>query len=179
MTSVFGGRGAAGSAAAARLALAGHRVLLLEAAGTPTCSPRFPERRWPSARADWQYPTIPNNVSCLSSPGRQCRFSRGKCLGGSSSINYMMYVRGNRRDYDDLRVPGWAWTDDLEPYFLRYEGLQSPDRLPRYSAPYHNTSGTMKIDFFGESGNSWHSKIKEGFQFLNIPMNMTSMPSRR
>ncbi|XP_047991407.1 ecdysone oxidase-like [Leguminivora glycinivorella] len=93
-----------------------------------------------------------------------------KCLGGSTSINYMMYTRGNRRDYDDLAIDGWAW-EDLEPYFLKYEGLQDLDKLPPTSIPYHNTNGTMKVEFFGDSGNSWHSRIVQGFKTLNVPLN--------
>lgn len=118
---------------------------------------------------DWQYKTIPNNKSCLASVGRQCRFSRGKCLGGSTSINYMMYLRGNRDDYE-LGVPGWTWRE-LKPYFLRYEGLLDLDRLPSSSRPYHNTTGTMQLELFDDPENEWHSKIVQGLNSLGVPFN--------
>lgn len=119
---------------------------------------------------DWQYKTNPNNISCLSSEGQQCRFSRGKCLGGSTSINYMLYTRGNRRDFDDITVPGWTW-DDLKPYFLKYEGLQDLDLLPTSSIPYHNTTGTMRVGFFDNSQNPWHSRLIKSFKSLGFPEN--------
>lgn len=120
------------------------------------------------SKDDWQYPTLPNGVSCLSSEDKYCRFSRGRALGGSTSINYMLYVRGNRADYNYSDIPGWSW-EDLRPYFLRYEGLQA--RLPPSSAPYHNTTGTMKIEFFEDPENKWHLRIVNGFQELNLPFN--------
>lgn len=119
---------------------------------------------------DWQYTTVSNNESCLSYQGEQCRFARGKCLGGSTSINYMLYTRGNPRDYDDICVPGWSW-DDLRPYFLKYEGLQDLNLLPPSSKPYHNTTGTMRIGYFAASGNPWHSRIKKAFRSLGFPKN--------
>ncbi|KOB77147.1 Uncharacterized protein OBRU01_04522 [Operophtera brumata] len=119
---------------------------------------------------DWQYDTLPNNVSCLSSVGQQCRFSRGKCLGGSTSINYMLYTRGNRQDYDDYNIPGWTWQD-LEPYFLRYEGLQILDQLPASSNHYHNSSGIMKIEFFDDPENPWQEIISQGFKTLGFQFN--------
>ncbi|XP_061716605.1 ecdysone oxidase-like [Cydia pomonella] len=166
------GAGGGGAPAAARLALAGAYVLLVDAGGDPSLFTKIPGMAVMllGSENDWAYPTISNNVSCLSSQQQQCRFSRGKCLGGSTSINYMMYTRGNRRDYDDLGMKGWSWQD-LKPYFLKYEGLQDLDKLPLTSIPYHNTNGTMKIEFFGNSGNSWHSRIAQGFQALNVPFN--------
>lgn len=119
---------------------------------------------------DWAYPTLPNNQSCLSSLGEQCRFSRGFCLGGSTSINYMLYIRGNHRDFDDWDIPSWTW-DDLKPYFLKYEGLQDLDKLPTSSIPYHNTSGILKVEFFGDSGNSWHKRLFSGLEDLGFPYN--------
>ncbi|KOB74675.1 Uncharacterized protein OBRU01_09166 [Operophtera brumata] len=119
---------------------------------------------------DWQYATLPNNVSCLSSLDQQCRFSRGKCLGGSTSINYMLYTRGNRQDYDDYNIPGWTWQD-LEPYFLRYEGLQILDQLPASSKPYHNTCGIMKLEFFDDPENPWQERISQGFNELGFQFN--------
>lgn len=116
---------------------------------------------------DWQYPTLPNGKSCLSSEGKYCCFSAGRTLGGSTSINYMLYVRGNPTDYD-YNITGWSW-DDLRPYFLRYEGLQAT--LPPASAAYHNTTGTMKIDFFSDPMNEWQSRIVNGFGELNVPYN--------
>lgn len=118
---------------------------------------------------DWQYPTIPNNVSCLASRGRACRFSRGKCLGGSTSINYMLHTRGNRQDFD-YDIPGWTW-EKLKPYFLRYEGLQILNQLPRSSRPYHNTSGILKSEFFDDPQNVWQSRLLKGYKQLRFPRN--------
>ncbi|KAL0838464.1 hypothetical protein ABMA28_016596 [Loxostege sticticalis] len=82
----------------------------------------------------------------------------------------MMYTRGNPKDFDDLNISGWAW-EDVKPYFLKYEGLQDLDKLPKSSIPYHNTTGTMKVEFFTDSENPWHPRIVEGFKQLNFPFN--------
>lgn len=82
----------------------------------------------------------------------------------------MLYTRGNRRDFDDIPVPGWIW-DDLEPYFLRYEGLQDLDLLPKTSKSYHNTSGNMRIGYFDDSENPWHSRLIKSFKSLGFPDN--------
>ncbi|KOB67954.1 Glucose dehydrogenase, partial [Operophtera brumata] len=110
--------------------------------------------------------TTSNNKSCLS---YGCPFNRGKCLGGSTSINHMLYTRGNRKDFD-YNLPGWSWQD-LKPYFLRYEGLQDLDRLPSSSKPYHNASGLMKLSLFDHTNSPWHSRIIEGYRHLNLPLN--------
>lgn len=122
------------------------------------------------SQIDYHYETISNGVSCLASINQQCYFSRGRCLGGSTSTNFMMYTRGNPRDFDDFGIPGWYW-DDIKPYFLRYEGLQDLSKLPPSSIPYHNTTGTMKVGFFVDSENPWHSRIINGFTALNFPVN--------
>ncbi|XP_047990641.1 ecdysone oxidase-like [Leguminivora glycinivorella] len=166
------GAGGAGTPAAARLALSGASVLLVEAGGDPNLNTRIPGlySTLLGSALDWQYPTVTNNMSCLSSAGKQCPFGRGKCLGGSTSINFMMYVRGNHRDYNELGFNGWAW-EDLKPYFLKYEGLRDLNKLPYTSIPYHNTTGTMKIGFFANPENSWHSRTIRGYRHLNFPYN--------
>ena len=63
---------------------------------------------------DWDFSTAPEPFC----DARRVYLPRGKTLGGSSSINAMVHIRGNRRDYDGWGIPGWAW-DDLEPYFER------------------------------------------------------------
>lgn len=49
---------------------------------------------------DWQYKTEPSDSYCLGMKEKKCNWPRGKVLGGSSVLNAMLYVRGNRRDYD-------------------------------------------------------------------------------
>jgi choline dehydrogenase-like flavoprotein len=68
---------------------------------------------------DWGYRTVPQRHL----HGRRIFQPRGKVLGGSSTINYMVYVRGNHADYDgwcDLGNEGWGY-EDLLPYFVRME----------------------------------------------------------
>ncbi|CAH2233610.1 jg1567 [Pararge aegeria aegeria] len=159
------------SAAAARLALGGSRVLLLEAGGDAGLVSKMPGATFAlsGSAVDWHYATLSNNKSCLSNVDNMCPFIRGRCVGGSSAVNFMMYSRGNRRDYD-YNLTGWTW-EHLEPYFLRYEGLYDLHRLPKSSARYHNTSGIIPIGFFGDSGNPWHERIIEALESLDIPYN--------
>ncbi|MEL6678743.1 MAG: choline dehydrogenase [Pseudomonadota bacterium] len=120
---VIVGAGSAGCAMAYRLAEAGKRVLVIEHGGTDA----GPFIQMPGAlsypmnmrRYDWGYRTEPEPHL----GGRRLATPRGKVIGGSSSINGMIYVRGHARDYDHWRdegADGWGYADVL-PYFKRME----------------------------------------------------------
>lgn len=121
---VIVGGGTAGCVLARRLTDDGrHRVLLLEAGGSDD---RFFIRMpigygkcFHDERVNWRYLTEPE----ASLAGRRGYWPRGRVLGGSGSINAMVYVRGHPDDYDGWAAqgnPGWAWRDVL-PYFRRLE----------------------------------------------------------
>jgi len=83
---------------------------------------------------DWNYISAPE-PNC---GGRRIPLPRGKVLGGSSSINAMVYIRGNRLDYDAWGVPGWSW-DDLFPYFLKAEDNE------RGASEWHSIGGPLPV----------------------------------
>ena len=129
------GAGSAGAALAARLSEdPSVSVLLLEAGGPD----RALELHVPAAFSklfrsayDWNYDTVPQPEL----EGRTIYWPRGKTLGGSSSLNAMMWVRGFAADYDewaDAAGPRWSW-ESLLPYFDRVEATQpiAPQRDPR------------------------------------------------
>lgn len=122
------GAGSAGAALAARLAEDPTvSVLLLEAGGPDKAL----ELHVPAAFSklfrgayDWNYDTVPQPAL----DGRTVFWPRGKTLGGSSSLNAMMWIRGFAADYDEwAEVAGerWSW-DALVPYFRRVERTQDP-----------------------------------------------------
>ena len=65
-------------------------------------------------KTDWCYKTKTQN----GLNGRQLPYPRGRILGGSSSINGMIYMRGQREDYDNWNLPGWSWKDVLPRFKL-------------------------------------------------------------
>ena len=120
---VIVGAGSAGCAIAYRLAQAGRSVIVVEHGGTDwgpliqmPGALSFPMNM---ARYDWGYASEPEPHL----GGRVLATPRGKVLGGSSSINGMVYVRGHARDFDrwaEMGAAGWAYGDVL-PYFRRME----------------------------------------------------------
>ena len=126
------GAGSAGAAAAHRLVERGATVLLLEAGG-PADNPAIhdPARShelW-DAVEDWGFRTVPQ-AACA---GRELHLPRGRVLGGSSSLNAMIYVRGAPADYDAWAyggADGWAWEDVL-PVFLRLEDFRGESAAER------------------------------------------------
>ncbi len=135
------GAGSAGCVVAARLSENGrHRVLLLEA-GPPDTNPwiHIPlgfARTYVNPKVNWKFETQPqpqlNN--------RQLYLPRGKTLGGSSSINGMVYIRVNHGDYDVLRqrgCEGWDW-DSVLPYYRKAENqARGEDEFHGVGGPLH------------------------------------------
>ena len=113
------GAGSAGCVLADRLTASGqHRVTLLEAGGTDARFyvhlPLGYGKLYYDPAVNWMYQTEPD----AGLAGQRDFWPRGKLLGGSSSINAMVYIRGHRADYDEwgAQNPGWGWDDVLQAY---------------------------------------------------------------
>ncbi|KPJ15962.1 Glucose dehydrogenase [acceptor] [Papilio machaon] len=144
------GAGSAGAVLANRLSEnTNWNILLLEAgqdenvlADIPALFPALQ-----TSAIDWQFVTEPSDTYCLSMVDTRCKWPRGRVLGGSSTLNAMLYIRGNKRDYDNwakMGNIGWSY-DEIIKYFLKSEDM----RIPEYqNNPYHGVGGPISIEHF-------------------------------
>lgn len=135
---VIVGAGSAGCVLAARLSEDPDVTVCLieagpsddvEAVRVPTMSAKLLRTRY-----DWDYDS--HDEPALS--GRRVFLPRGRVLGGTSSINAMIYARGNRLDYDGWDVPGWSY-DEVLPYFRRSEDNE------RGESEFHGIGGPLAV----------------------------------
>ena len=178
---VIVGAGSAGCAIAFRLTEAGHKVTILEFGGHD----RSPLIQMPAAlsypmnmeRYDWGYWSEPEPHL----GGRKLACPRGKVIGGSSSINGMVYVRGHAKDFDtwaEMGASGWSYSDIL-PYYRRLENLdyaetEEVENLRGINGPLNITKGkrmnplTLAFEKAGaqagyQSTPDYNGKQQEGF----------------
>lgn len=140
------GAGSAGCVVAYRLAAETDARVLLVEAGDPDTRPEVhnelltsPLSLWGPGKLDWGYVTDPQPGLY----GRMIPVARGKVWGGSSSINAILHVRGNRHDYDhwaELGNQGWGY-DDVLPYFKRSENFEGGE------SQYRGTDGPLSVSY--------------------------------
>ncbi|XP_067015181.2 glucose dehydrogenase [FAD, quinone] [Anabrus simplex] len=130
------GAGTAGSVMANRLSENSQwKILLVESGGDPPLTSEVPSLAFnvQQTEVDWKYRTEPLDSACKGFIEGRCNWPRGRVLGGSSTMNAMLYVCGNKWDYESWKEagnPGWGY-DDVLPYFkksqdTRFKGKQSP-----------------------------------------------------
>lgn len=138
---VIVGGGSAGCTITARLVQAGKRVALIES-GPPDNHPfiHIPATFFKvhGTNRMWMYKTTRQ----ANANNREMYIPQGRTLGGGSSVNAMIYIRGQHEDFDDweaLGARGWAWRDVL-PFFVKSEGNA------RLGGPLHGKSGPLKVN---------------------------------
>lgn len=95
---------------------------------------------------NWGYRTEKQSGACTNLIDGRCNWPKGRALGGTSVINFLIYQRGHRRDYDlwaSLGNAGWSY-DEVLPYFMKSERLNIPELN---GSPYHGMDGFLDVQY--------------------------------
>ncbi|KAF5286208.1 hypothetical protein FQA39_LY16378 [Lamprigera yunnana] len=161
------GAGSAGSILTNRLSENKNwKVLLLEAGVYPSATTEVPGvfLSMAHSKEDWSYTMEPTKTACLGLNDRLCQCPRGKVLGGTSALNGMFYIRGNRKDFDqwaDEGNEGWNY-DSVLKYFKKFEDFEDGD------GETFGKGGELKISQYINEDNPIRTALKEAYQEIGF-----------
>lgn len=142
------GAGSAGCVLANRLTeISEWKVLLIEAGGNENFFSDVPifASFLSATPMNWGYNSVPEQRACKDLRGKVCFLPRGKVLGGSSVLNFLIYQRGHPDDYDDwarMGNQGWSYSEIL-PYFKKSENIRIGGLR---NSSYHGRGGYLDIE---------------------------------
>ncbi|KAL7289855.1 hypothetical protein TKK_0016253 [Trichogramma kaykai] len=168
------GGGSAGSVLASRLSeLARWRVLLIERGTDPSPMSDVPAMFYNllGTTEDYGYRTEPDPRFCRGTRSKACPWPRGKALGGSSSINAMLWIRGNDRDFDtwaELGNRGWSYRDVL-PYFKKAENYD-PRLADEFGRELFGVGGPLNVRSYNYSETAFQDVFFRAAKEAGLPI---------
>ncbi|XP_063988386.1 glucose dehydrogenase [FAD, quinone]-like [Diachasmimorpha longicaudata] len=142
---VIVGAGPGGSTLANRLSENQNwRILLLEAGKQEGILNQIPMLSFINSEYDWRYNSEPQKKACLGLSDRRCPIPKGKSLGGTTTINGMVYSRGHKLDFDIWAAQGnYGWSyDEVLPYFKKSERANLNEPVDE---SYHGKDGNVHV----------------------------------
>lgn len=168
------GSGSAGSVVANRLTeVEDWKVLLIEAGDNPSMLSEIPAAflMQINSPTDYSYDVEPEKFACHGSENKLCKWAKGKALGGSSTINAMLYVMGNDEDYNQwsrMGNEGWSY-DEVLPYFKKSQSC-GHGHSDEWRSKYCGHDGPLSIRYFNYTCSDVFEMILDAARELDIPI---------
>ncbi|EFN84157.1 glucose dehydrogenase [FAD, quinone] isoform X1 [Harpegnathos saltator] len=168
------GAGSAGSIVARRLTeIENWKVLLIEAGDDPSAISEIPLLFMEilSTAEDYAYDAESDELICQGCKNKRCKWNKGKVLGGSSTINGMMYIYGNDEDYNEwsrMGNEGWSYEEVL-PYFKKSQNCDYVHN-DEESRKYCGHDGPMHLRYFNYTDTGIEKMFMDAARELNVPI---------
>ncbi|KAG5308960.1 DHGL dehydrogenase, partial [Pseudoatta argentina] len=171
---VIVGGGSAGSVLANRLTeIENWKVLLIEAGENPSILSEVPAAFVLQLHSseDYGYEVEPEKFACHGNKNKLCKWSKGKALGGSSTLNAMLYIYGSERDYNEwseMGNKGWSY-DEVLPYFKKSQNC-GHGHSDEWRNKYCGHGGPLSIRNYNFSRPYIHETILQAAREMGVPI---------